>query len=360
MQRLTWRWAVAAALVAVLAALPALAGALPAGRADLPPERLRELVLGSVDVGWSGFAESRGTLALPDVRELGDVAALLGGTTRTRAWWRDRDEWRVDRLTLVGETDQLRSGSLATTWDSADRRVGVLVGSLPARLPQPVDLLAPVIGRRLAATPDVELARLGARRVAGVSAAGLRLTPRDRAATTVASVDLWLDPRNGLALRVEVTAQGEAEPALTSVVLDYDPTTPPVERITFDTPADATRTVGEAPDVAAALERFAPYRLPDELAGQRRSDLTGLGTGAGVGTYGRGLSAFAVVPLPGSIGGRVAAVLDDGVLASPLVNAVVGGSGRRTYLLVGTVPLNVLKRGLATLIAFPPPRVDAP
>ena len=350
----------AAALVAVLAVLPALAGALPAGRTDASPERLRDLVVGSVDVGWSGFAESRGTLALPDVRELGDVAALLGGTTRTRAWWRDRDEWRVDRLTLVGETDQLRRGSLATTWDSADRRVGVLIGSLPARLPQPVDLLAPVLGRRLAATPDVELAPLPARRVAGVSAAGVRLTPRDRDATTVESVDLWVDPRNGLALRVEVTAQGQPEPALTSVVLDYEPTSPPPDRIAFATPADATRTVGEAPDIAAALERFAPYRLPEELSGQPRSDLTGLGTGAGVGTYGRGLSAFAVVPLPGGIGGRVADALDEGVLASPLVNAVVGGSGRRTYLLVGTVPLNVLQTGLDALIASPPPRVDAP
>lgn len=358
MRRLTWRWAVAGALVAVLAALPALAGALPAERADLSPERLRELVVASVDVGWSGFAESRGTLALPDVRELGDVAALLGGTTRTRAWWRDRDDWRVDRLTAVGEVDQVQTGSLATTWDSADRRVAVLVGSLPARLPQPVDLLAPVLGRRLAATPDVELAPLGARRVAGVAAAGLRLTPRDRAKTTVESVDLWVDPANGLALRVEVTAQGQPAPALTSAVLDYDATTPLPERTTFRTPGDATRVVGEAPDIAAALEQFAPYRLPRELAGSARSDLVGVGTGAGVGTYGRGLAAFAVVPLPGDVGGRVASALDEGVLASPLVNAVVGGSGRRTYLLVGTVPLDVLQSGLASLVAAPPPRID--
>jgi hypothetical protein len=359
-QRLSWRWAVAGGLVVVLAALPALAGALPAGRSELSPERLRELTLGSADVGWSGYAESRGTLALPDVRELGDVAALLAGTTRTRAWWRARDDWRVDRLTLVGENDQVREGSLATTWDSADRHVAVLVGSLPARLPQPVDLLAPVLGRRLAATPDVDVAALPARRVAGVAAAGLRLTPRQRGTTTVETVDLWVDPANGLALRVEVTAQGQPAPALTSVVLDYEPAAPPPERTAFVPPPDATRTVGEAPDIAAALERFAPYVLPRELAGQARSDLAGVGTGAGVGTYGRGLSAFAVVPLPSSIGGRVSAALDDGVLDSPLLNVVVGGSGRRTYLLVGTVPVNVLKTGLASLLAVPPPRVDAP
>jgi hypothetical protein len=324
--------------------------------ADVPPERLRDLVVASADTGWSGYAESRGTLALPDVRELGDVAALLGGPTRTRVWWRDRDEWRVDRLTLAGEVDQVQERTATTTWDSSDRRVQVLVGSLPARLPQPADLVAPVLGRRLAATPDVDVAGLPARRVAGVSAAGLRLTPRNPGTTTVGSVDLWVDPETGLALRVEVTAQGAPRPSLTSVVLDLDPRTPPVERVTFDAPPDAQRTVGEAPDVAAVLERVAPYRLPDVLGGQARTDLTGVGTGAGVGTYGEGLSAFAVAPLPGRIGRRIADALEDGALADPLVSAVVGEAGGVTYLLVGTVPLDVLRTGLATLVESPPPR----
>src|SRR5688572_14575951 len=127
MGRLTWRWAVVGAVVALLASLPTLARALPADDTDAAAEELRDRVLASVDVGWSGFAESRGSLALPDVRELGDVAGLLGGTTRTRVWWRDRDDWRVDRLTLVGETDQIQSRSLSTTWDSADRRAQLLL-----------------------------------------------------------------------------------------------------------------------------------------------------------------------------------------------------------------------------------------
>jgi hypothetical protein len=182
---------VVAALVAGLCGLPALAGARPAGSSDLDADQLRALILRSADVGWSGYAESRATLALPDVRELGDVAGLLGGTTRTRVWWRDRDDWRVDRLTLVGEIDQVQAGSLSITWDSADRRADLLLGTLPLRLPRPVDLVAPVLGRRLAATADVDLQRLPARRVAGRTAAGLRLAPRDPGATTVQAIDLW-------------------------------------------------------------------------------------------------------------------------------------------------------------------------
>jgi hypothetical protein len=348
---------VVGALVAALCALPALAGARPAGSTDLDADQLRALVLRSTDVGWSGYAESRGSLALPDVRELGDVAGLLGGTTRTRVWWRDRDDWRVDRLSLVGETDQVRAGTLSITWDSADRRADLLLGTLPLRLPQPVDLVAPVLGRRLAATPQVALERLPARRVAGRTTGGLRLVPAAGVETTVRAIDLWVDPATGLALRVEVTAQGRQEPALTSVVLDLDASAPPPERVTIDIPAQARRVVGEVPDVAAAIERFAPYRLPRTLAGRDRSDLSDLGTDAGVGTYGAGLAAFAVVPLPGDIGRRIERSLDDGSFTSPLVNARIGVDGGRSYLLVGTVPADVLASALDALLANPPPEL---
>lgn len=358
MRRLTWRWAVIGALVAALCSLPALAGALPSGDTDLEPEQLRELVLRSTDVGWSGYAESRGTLALPDVRELGDVAGLLGGTTRTRVWWRDRDDWRVDRLSLVGETDQVQAGSLSITWDSADRRADLLLGSLPLRLPQPVDLVAPVLGRRLAATPDVDLERLPSRRVAGRTAAGLRLAPRDPTSTTVRAVDLWVDLASGLVLRAEVLAQGSTTPALTSVVLGIDVASPPAQRTAFEIPADVRRVVGEVPDVAAAIERFAPYRLPERLAGRDRSDVSDLDSDAGVGTYGEGLGAFAVVPLPSDLGDRIGDALDDGAFTSPLVTALVGVDGGRRYLLVGAVPMEVLQSALDALVADPPPRID--
>lgn len=346
-----------AAVSAVLASLPQLVGALPAGSSDLTAEALRDRVRASGSAAWSGFGESRAAVALPDVRDLGELPGLLGETTRTRTWWRGTGDWRVDELTLVGEVDVVRRDEQTLTWTSADRRADVLFGELPVRLPRAADLVAPVLGRRFAGTPDAVLSRLPERRVAGQTAAGLRIAPRDPAATTVASVDLWVEPGSGLALQVEVRAQGEPQPALTSVLLDVDLSLPGEARTAFDVPDDADRTLDEAPDVAAAIDRFAPYRLPGVLAGAARADPAELGT-TGVGTYGEGFEAYAVVPLPGDVGERIGRVADDdGLIATPLVNAVVGGEGRRSYLVVGTVPAVGLQEALQALRDDPPLRI---
>ena len=67
---MTWRWAVVVAVVAGLAATPTLAGALPADGSDASAEQLLTQVRASSAVAWSGYGESRGSLVLPDVREL--------------------------------------------------------------------------------------------------------------------------------------------------------------------------------------------------------------------------------------------------------------------------------------------------
>jgi hypothetical protein len=55
--------------------------------------------------------------------------------------------------------------------------------------------------------------------------------------------------------------------------------------------------VVDAPDIAAAADRFSPYLLPATLAGlPRRTDT---GDQRGVATYGSGLTALSVVPLRG-------------------------------------------------------------
>ncbi len=356
------RWAVVAALVAGLVSLPSLAGALPADRSTLRPEQLLERVRASDGVGWSGYGTSRGTLVVPDVRELSDLPGLVGETTRARAWWRGPDDWRVDQLTAVGERDTTRDASGGWTWDSEDRRAVRLEGALDLRLPAAADLLAPVLGHRLAGTTDVEISALPPRRVAGRSADGLRLVPRDPALTTVRSVDLWAEPRTGLVLALEVRTSA-ATPSLTSTLLDLDLATPPGSLTSF--PVLPGAVVGAAPDIAEAADRFAPYALPDVLAGLPRRDRSPLGTGSGVGTYGDGLAAFALVPLPTDLGQRLLRRVDPddddrtAEISTPLVNAVVARAGRgRAYLLVGLVPQDRLARALLQLRAAPPPRTD--
>lgn len=364
MARLTWRWSVVAGLVGALTALPTLAGALPASGSGATAAALLAKVRASDQVPWSGYGTSRGTLVVPDVRELSDLPGLVGETTRARAWWRGRDDWRVDQVALTGETDTTRDVDGGWTWSSQDRRAVRIVGDLDVRLPAAADLLAPVLGHRLAGTGDVELSLLPARRLAGRSADGLRLVPRAPRATTVRSVDLWVEPASGLVLQVEVRTSAVA-PSLTSTLLDLDLSDPGVERTGFDRPRRASVVVAEAPDIAAAADRFAPYLLPDVLAGLPRRARSALSTGGGVGTYGDGFTALALVPLPRDLADRVIRRVDPtdddrtAQITTPLVNAVVGrGERGRAYLLVGTVPQARLLEALAALRVSPPPRVD--
>lgn len=358
-----------AAVVAVLALLPAAVGALPAGRSDVPAERLRALVRGSGTVAWSGTGESRAGLALPDVRDLGDLPALLGSTVRTRTWWRGPTTWRVDEQRLAGEHDVVADGSgpggSTTTWDSADRTVARVDGVLPVRLPRAADLVAPVLGRRLAGSPDTVAARLPTRRVAGVSAPGLRLVPREPASSTVSTVDLWADPGTGLVLQVQVRAVGQDRPVLDSLLLDLDRRVPPAKRTALVVPPDADVSIDQAPDVAAQIDAAVPYVLPGSLAGALRADVGGLEQARGVATYGTGLSSFVVVPLPGDVAGRLMRRLAGATggtgptarLSTPLLSGLVATAPRRAYLLVGSVPPDVLDRAFAQLQRRPPPRV---
>ena len=363
MRVLGWRWGVVAALVGTLVALPSLAGALPVRSSDLSAAGLLERIRASDRVGWSGYGESRGSLVLPDVRELGELPGLFAGTTRARAWWRGPQSWRVDALTPVGEVDTTRDPNGGWTWISADRRALRLVGELDVRFPAAADLLAAALGHRLAGTADVEVSPLPARRVAGRAAAGVRLVPNDPERTTVRAVDVWADVPTGLPLRVEVRAAGEQAPVLTSVLLDLDLETPAASLVDFPRPRGAAVTVGEAPDVAVLADRFAPYVLPDVLAGLPRRPRSVLSTGGGVGTYGDGFTALAVVPLPDDLGRRLVDRIDPdaqgGVarVSTPLVNGLVGlGADDRAYLVVGTVPEALLTTVLVQLRADPPRR----
>ncbi len=361
MGRLSWRWAAVAALVGVLVALPSAVRALPVSAPEVAAGRLRDLVRASGDVGWSGTSESRGALALPDVGELGELPALLGGTVRTRVWWRGPTSWRVDEQRLTGEQDVVVDGPLTTTWTSADRTVEQLYGLLPVRLPRAADLVAPVLGRRLAGASGTALSTLPGRRVAGTDAAGLRVVPLDPASSTVSSVDLWADPRTGLPLRVEVRARGQAEPVLTTLLLDLDRQVPPAGRTLFDVPRDATVTTDQAPDIAAQIDQAEPYVLPRRLAGADRQVVSGLERARGVGSYAAGLSSFVVVPLPRDIAARLRDRLTSvggPRLSTPLVNALLGTAGRRAYLLVGTVPQAQLDAAFAELQRTPPPRTS--
>ena len=365
------RWAIAAVVTVVVASAPAAYARLPTAESSLRPAQLLAQARHSTRVAHSGLAESRGNLGLPDLPRLGEVAALLGGTTRARVWWRSPQHFRVDRITTTGESGVYAIPGGVQTWDFETGRIERAVGASPVRLPRVDDLLPPQAARRLLAgvTARDRLVALPAHRVAGRSADGLRVFPADPA-STVGRLDVYVDERTGLPLSLVVVPRGSTVPALSTAFVDVSFGKPPAADLRPRTPPFSTvRTTG-TPDLATAVDRFAPFALPEQLAGlPRTADL--VGSFGGTATYGRGLARFVVLPLPSRLGGPAldaatrggATPLELGtgaaavLVATPLLDAVVartsprGGDGVRLrdrwYLVAGTVDGPTLRQARA-------------
>src|SRR6266702_4938782 len=292
-----WRWLALLGAVALLAAMPAVVSALPVSAPSLSAAELLARVRGSTATPYQGYAESRASLGLPDLPVVGRQTALLGSITRIRAWVASPTLWRVDELTAIGERDLYQDESGTLEWDSGSNRVERTIGEPVVRFARAADLLPTELGRRLAAaaTPD-ETRPLPPRRVAGVDALGLRITPRSTS-TTVGRVDLWADPSSGLPVRVELTARGGAGPIIVSSFLDLRQAAPAASTVRFQIPPDARVDFDDAPDLARAAERFSPFVLPDSLAGSPRR--TRVASAAS--TYGRGYDLVAALAPPAPI-----------------------------------------------------------
>jgi hypothetical protein len=348
-------------LVVVLAALPALVGAWPAADDDRSAIDLHAAALASVDVQFSGYAESSGGLALPVADQLSSLADMFSDRTEMRVWWRGAADNRVDVVSAGGETDVYRDADGTWTWEyEADR--ATRTDNAPLALPAPPDLLPNTLaGRLLAEAEPGELSRIGADRVAGRDALGLRLVPA-AAASSIDRVEIFVDAQTGLPLRVRVFGKGATNPALDTRFVDLDVSPPPAEVTTFTPPPGASVQVGDTLGVLQnAARELPPVPLPDTLAGLPRRTLAGAPPAIGI--YGRGITVLAVVPLPRGVAGdlrRAAeqdpnAVTDDlgsRLTAGPLGILLVAGT-RPQSVIVGTVTLDALAQAAGELAALP-------
>src|SRR4051795_12121623 len=375
------RWGIVAALVAVLAALPSVIGALPASDSGVSAPELRARVLASDGVGFSGYAESAGGLALPVTDQLTSVADLLSARTTMRVWWRSPADNRVDVVTATGETGTHRDASGTWTWDY-ESATATRTAATPLDLPAPPDLLPSSLGRRLLSeAADGELHRIGARRVAGRAALGVRLTPGDPA-SSVSRVDLWVDGRSGGPPRVQgvgggggaalggrggggarwggrVRGRGARRAALDTRFLDLELARPAASLTAFTPPPRSTVREGRTAEVVLeAGERLRPVPLPGELAGLPRRRLEG--APSAIGLYGRGVTLLAVAPVPPRLAGGLrdalarspGAVVDEsGIRLSvgPMGLMLVEPPGRGPYVLTGTVTTDALAAAAAQL-----------
>jgi hypothetical protein len=350
--------------VAALCLLPIAVAVLPSRAGQADPVRLREAVLASAARPYQGYVDVRARMDVPDLPDLGEVAGLLGGTTRLRAWYASADAWRVAVLEPTGERDIYRTGRGTYQWDFERNLVTEIVGEVPVRLPWAADLLPPDLARRLLAAAEGEsVTAIDTRRVAGVDAHGLRLRPAD-ASTTVGQVDVWADPATGLPLQVEVTARGAGSPLIHTRFLEVSGSPPDADVLRPPSPASASFTTTTAPDVLSAIgSAVAAVDMPPSLAGRPRIPSTaGLLTAGGVAGYGTGLSRFVAVALPRGYGqrtlraaenaGGVPVTFDGGhgyEVAVPLLSTLVvrrdgDRPGPRTFLLAGTVSPAVLRQ----------------
>ena len=87
-----WVAAVAGAVAIAIAASPTARQLWPVGEQTRDARQVLTAARHSSVVAHEGEVEVQGTLGLPDLPRLGDVAALLGGTTRARVWWRPPPE----------------------------------------------------------------------------------------------------------------------------------------------------------------------------------------------------------------------------------------------------------------------------
>lgn len=324
------RWCVVTLAAVVLATAPVAGRWLPAGSADMSGATLIAQARAAVGQSWSGAVELDGTLQLPDADEFSGIAGLLGDRTSLRAWWQDGERWRVDRLLTTGETDLFHDGDTTTEW-SYERDRATISRDPDIRLPGATDLLPPVLAERvLRGVTDADVTRLPARRLAGRSAAGLRIRPPS-ALSSIDHVDLWSDVESGVPLLVEVYAAGSSTPDFTSRFTDFSPEPPDHDILTFTAPATADVKFDDVLDIADAANQYAPVRPPAVVAGLEQTDAS---DGA-VAVYGSGTAQVIAIPLRD----REANAFRDQMSVTPGVEQ----DERRSVVTLG--PLGVLLTG---------------
>ncbi|HUR73180.1 MAG TPA: hypothetical protein VMZ00_02835 [Sporichthya sp.] len=360
------RWLLVAVGLAVLGSLPALVGAWPVSAAAVDLGTLRDRIL-AAEGTYAGYAESDGSLGLPDLPAIDNVGALLGGRTRLRAWQSPAGS-RIDVLTSTGERDLYESRSTLTAWDFENNVTTRLYGEPGLRLPRAADLVPPRLARRLLGGPRgaERLESLPARRVAGVAAVGLRLVPTDPE-TTIGHVDVWADPETGLPVEVRVTGRDGGAPGLRSRFLDLDQGSEavPADLLVAPYPEGGERARAPVTAVGDRIDQFAPAVLPERLADRASSQV--VEGGQALRTYGQGFSLFGAIALPGGLGFRVydaartagalGVDLGDGdgmLLRTPLLTLlVVSSDSGYGYVLAGPVGAELLTRAARELVGTP-------
>ncbi len=248
------RWAVPAGALVVIGAV--LAGSLISvaqaspGLPSRTPAQLLAQVGDSVTPPLTGTVVETASLGLPSLPGNSDptsVASLLTGSHTVRIWYAGPRHFRVAVPELLSETDVITDGNAAWLWQSTANTVTEY--SLPdqATAPDTAPTVAPLTPQQaaqqvLAAVGKTTTVRTDSNvTVAGQAAYELVLAPKD-SRSLIGQVDIAIDGRNGVPLRLQVFARGASSPAFQVGYTAIQFATPASADLTFSAPRGAKIT----------------------------------------------------------------------------------------------------------------------
>jgi outer membrane lipoprotein-sorting protein len=245
------RWAVPAGALAIIGAV--LAGSLISvaqASPGLPPRTPAQLLAQVADsvtpplTGTEVETTSLGLPSLPGTADPTSIASLLTGSHTIRVWYSGPRHFRLAVPEPLSETDVIADGNTAWLWEStADSATKY---TLPPHQPAPVTqpTTAPLTPQQaaqqvLAAVGKTTTVSVDSNvTVAGQPAYELVLAPRD-SRSLVGQVQIAIDGKNGVPLRLQVYARNASSPAFQVGYTSIQFVSPAPADLTFSPPPGA-------------------------------------------------------------------------------------------------------------------------
>jgi outer membrane lipoprotein-sorting protein len=245
------RWAVpVGALVitggVIAGSLISVAQAAPGLPARTPAQLLAE-VADSATPPLTGTVVATASFGLPALPATGNptsLSSLLTGSHTVRVWYSSPGHFRLAVPQSLSESDVIRDGSTAWLWQSTLNKVTKFTLPPHSTRAVPKQPLTPQQAAQqvLAAVgPTTTVSVASNVTVAGQAAYGLVLAPKD-ARSLVGQVQIDVDGRNGVPLRLQVFARGASSPAFQVGYTDIHFVTPASGDVSFTPPPGATVT----------------------------------------------------------------------------------------------------------------------
>ncbi|HLN66171.1 MAG TPA: DUF2092 domain-containing protein [Streptosporangiaceae bacterium] len=251
------RWAVPVGVLAITGAVTAgslisVAQASP----GLPPRTPAQLLAQVADssnpqtpplTGTVVETTSLGLPSLPNTADPTSIASLLTGSHTVNVWYSSPRHFRLAVPGQLSETDVIADGSTVWLWESTANSVteySLPAGSKapatsPASAPltpqQAAQQVLAAVGKTTAVSVDSNVT------VAGQPAYELVLAPKD-SRSLVGQVQIAVDGRNGVPLRLQVFARGASTPAFQVGYTAIQFVTPAPADLSFSPPPGAKVT----------------------------------------------------------------------------------------------------------------------